>query len=135
MRSNSGKEVLVEDWLFPSIPAQFTYSRQYHERKFDRRYSNSIVYSPSLRDHAVDESVDEALICDITSCRKNNDIGIDDRDLLSRLLKLACVDICYSDAFASACCESLCNSSSDSCAIRQSSHPRKDPFQPQVEFA
>lgn len=89
-------------------------------------YSDSIVYSSSLGDDTVDEGVDEALICDITSCRENNDIGIDDGDFFSRLLKLACIDVCDSNALASACCESLCNGSSDSCAGRQSSHTRKD---------
>lgn len=109
--------MFVEDWLFPSIPAQFTCSHQHrhHDREVESRSPNSIVYSSRLGDDTVDESVDEALISDITGSRENNDVGIDDGDFFSRLLKLGCIDVCNGDAFASACCESLCNGSSDSC--------------------
>src|ERR1700761_7562406 len=122
MRSNSGRDVFVEDWLLPNMPAQFTCTCQWdillrcdfssgQLGSWGKSYS--IVNPSGFRNYTVDESVYKPLIGDITDRSENDSIVIEFEKLRLHLLEFDLVDISDGNNFAPGVHECLRNSSSD----------------------
>jgi hypothetical protein len=76
-------------------------------RRRQEAITHCIIYSASLGDDGVDKGINEALICDVTSCGQDNNIAVDLRELFPRPLELVPIDVRNGNAFAAAIDERL----------------------------